>query len=171
MKKLRGTEFHPAISIIFLIVVCSLFCYAAYAAVVYVDHYKKHEPFRDYPIAGYTDIRDAVVLTNSYVDTNVVRMADYNNIGIALDITQGSLTSVEYKIFWSKDGTNWYQEVTESVAAGVITHVPAYYTVALTGDTAFYAIVPFYANYFKMQVKGTGTVTGSLCQIAVFGSY
>jgi hypothetical protein len=51
----------------------------------------------------------------------------------------------------------------------VITHAACNYTIALTGDIAIFAPVPFVANYIKLQVKGTGTVTGSACTIAIFG--
>lgn len=151
-----------------LIIVSSLW---AFAAVVEVDNFRFKHPSRAQPITGFVELRADAVLTNAYVDTNVCRMDHYKNIAVAFDITKASLTSIEYIVWWSKDGTFWYREVTESVAAGVITHVPCYYTIALTGDAEVFASFPFYGNYVKLQVKGTGTVTGSSCKVSLFGSY
>ena len=136
-------------------------------------HFRRINTNQPYPQAGYVELRDSSdgALTTSYVDTDYVRVDWYTQIALAFDITQGGLTSFEYKMWWSKDGTNWFQECTETVAAGIITQNPSYYTVTLTGDIAWFAPVPFAANYLKLQVKGTGTVTGSDCKVAVFGHY
>lgn len=143
----------------------------AYAAVVEVDNYRFKHPSRAQPITGFVCLRSAAELTNAYVDTDAVKMDHYKHIAVAFDITKSSLTSLEYMVWWSKDGEFWYREVTESVAAGVITHVPCYYTMTLTGDTRAFASFPFYGNYVKLQVKGTGTVAGSSCTASLFGSY
>jgi hypothetical protein len=156
---------------IIIAILCTLCALYAISAVVEVDNFRFKHPSRAQPITGFVKLRSAAVLTNAYVDTNVVRMDHYKNIAVAFDITKASLTSMEYIVWWSKDGTFWYREVTESVAAGVITHVPCYYTIALTGDAEVFASFPFYGNYVKLQVKGTGTVTGSSCKVSLFGSY
>ena len=143
------------------------------AAFVEMDHFRRINPNQPYPQFGYVELRNVAdgALTGSYVDTDHTRVDYYTQIALALDITQGGLTSLEYIIWWSKDGTNWFQEVTETVAASVITHVACNYTIALTGDIAIYAPVPFVANYIKVQVKGTGTVTGSAVIVAIFGHH
>ena len=152
-------------------ILCLAFVGIVLAAEVDFTHFRRINPNQPFPQAGYVELRESGALTNSYVDTHYTRVDWYTQIALAFDITQGSITSFEYKVWWSKDGTNWYQECTETVAAGIITQTPAYYTVAISGDTAWYAPVPFAANYIKLQVKATGTVTGSDCKVAIFGHY
>lgn len=120
---------------------------------------------------GYATLRAATILTTSYVETDEVDLTDFTQIGIMFDLTQGSLTSFEYKVWQSIDGTTWFQEASESVGAGVITDTPAYYTYAFTTSDPYYKLVPFLGRYLKLEVKGTGTVTGSSCAVDVMGVY
>lgn len=135
--------------------------------------YRYNHPTRGSGIAvtGYAKIRTAAVLTTSYVSTSSVEFDQFKEICILFDITQGGLTSFEYKVWISKDGANWFQEATESVASGVITDAACYYTHALATDVAYYKVIPFNGRHIKLQVKGTGTVTGSSCSVELMGSY
>ena len=162
---------HKRLTIVLALSFIVVYVASVYAVTVEVDNLRYWSSYTRKPITGYVQVRSAAVLTNSYVDTNVVRLDHFKNIALALDITKGSLTSIEYIVWWSKDGSTWYQEVTEAVGAGIITHTLAYYTKTLVGNERFFAPMPFLANYLKLQVKGTGTVTGSSCAIAVFGAY
>jgi len=133
--------------------------------------YRKNFPDRGIAITGYANLRTAAVLTTSYVNTSAVKFDQYKELCLLFDIVQGGLTSFEYKIWISKDGNKWYQEATESVASGVITDAPCYYTCALSSDVAYYKVIPFNGRWIKLQVKGTGIVTGSSCSVQLMGSY
>ena len=148
-------------------------CVCISPIVVSQSVYRYNQPTRGLGIAvtGYANLRNAAILTNSYVDTESVEFDQFKEICLLFDITQGSLTSFEYKVFISHDGYNWFQEATESIASGIITDVPAYGTVTLSTDIAYYKIMPFNGRHVKLQVKGTGTATGSSCSVELLGSY
>ena len=133
--------------------------------------YRKNYPNDGIAITGYVNLRTSAVLTTGYVNTTAAKFDQYKQLCIMFDITQGGLTSFEYKVWISKDGYNWYQEATESVASGVITDTPCYYTCALSADVAYYKVIPFNGRWIKLQVKGTGTVTGSSCSVQLMGAY
>ncbi len=135
--------------------------------------YRYNHPTRGAGIAvtGYANLRNATILTTSYVDTESVEFDQFKEICLLFDIVKGSLTSFEYKVFISNNGVDWFQEATESIASGIITDVPAYGTVTLATDVAYYKIMPFNGRHIKLQVKGTGTATGSSCSVELLGSY
>lgn len=109
-------------------------------------------------------VRSAAILTTSYVAGTVIEDIKNNNqLVLLVDFTKGSLTSLEIKIEVSDDGTNYYQETSESFTAGVGTVSLAYRTIDTTG--AYEILRPIKAAFVKVSVKGTGTVTGSSCAI------
>lgn len=161
-------------NILLFLLVCCLFTIISiqsYAALVHVSVTRVHTQV--YNIAGRVKLRDSAVLTNSFAATNYTQVSDYNNIGLFLDITQGSLTSFEYIVQWSPDGTNWFYEVTETVVAGVVTDTVLYYTRVLAGDDTdqWSKPLPIRAEYIRLAVKGTGTVTNSDCEVFIIGRY
>lgn len=119
---------------------------------------------------GYVTIRAAAILTTSYVATLVLEKVPHSRVVLAFDITQGSLTSFEYTVWCSHDGTTWFQEASESVGIGVITDRVHNYTIALSGNIKFYKVIPLRTAYMRLEVKGTGTATGSSCTIYVMGA-
>jgi len=114
---------------------------------------------------GSQTLREAAILTTSYVSSNSIRLTVYRDIGLFFSVDKGSLTSFQYKVQWSPDNITWYDEVTESIAADTITDTVCYYTITLSGDTDFYKLFPYRGNYLRVQVKGTGTPTGSSCAV------
>ena len=114
-------------------------------------------------------IRDAAILTTSYVDSDYVDCAGSNQVAVFFDYAKGSLTSLEYQVWWSLDGTTWHQEVSELVAVGTTTITLQNSTYA--GSEKFYAAFPVFGRYFKLMVKGTGTATGSSLKMDVIGRY
>ncbi len=120
---------------------------------------------------GYATLRSAAVLTASHVETDFIDLADFTVAGIFFDITQGSLTSFQYKVWQSIDGTTWFQEGSESVGAGTITDYEHEYTKALATDVQYYKKIDVVGRYLKLEVKGTGTVAGSSCAVYATGVY
>jgi len=117
-------------------------------------------------------IRSAAILTSSYVVAKILGLIDAtdgsaimantdkaNQLELECRYTKGSLTSVEIKIEFSQDGTNWVQETNKSVSAGVATLSLNEYTTTVA--TGFHISLPVMANYVKVSAKGTGTATGS----------
>ncbi len=112
-------------------------------------------------------VRAAAILTTSYVAGAVIELnPNHNQLVIYLDFTLGSLTSLELKVEFSNNSTDFFQESHESsVAAGVATVVPKNYTVTATGK---YRIpIPVKDRYVKISTKGTGTVSGSSAAVDV----
>lgn len=120
------------------------------------------------PFKGFREVRSSAILTTSYVDTDVLDLRQFRRVALLFDYTQGSLTSMEYRIWTSIDNRNWFVEATETVGAGVITDDPGYYTT--DDDEAYFKILNIYPSYVKLEVKGTGTVTGSLLAVTIVGA-
>tara|TARA_R110002167_G_scaffold51504_2_gene149029 strand:+ start:3980 stop:4405 length:426 start_codon:yes stop_codon:yes gene_type:complete len=128
-----------------------------------------------YEGSAYTDhgtIRAAAILTGSYVASSVIglqgstgstslreNVAEQGQLQLYTDFTKGSLTSLELKIEFSADGTNWYQETTISVSGGTQTVTVSEYTTTAGGS--FRLEVPIKDKYIRVSAKGTGTVTSS----------
>lgn len=148
-------------NLILAIMLAALVCFGAYAATVRISErgssvYARH---------GYQTLREDAILTTSYVSSDSIRLTTYSNVGLFFSVDKGSLASFQYKVQWSPDDSTWYDEVTESIAAGVVTDTACYYTMTLSGDADFYKLFPYRGNYLRVQVKGTGTVTGSSCAV------
>lgn len=110
-------------------------------------------------------IRSAAILTTSHVAADVITDAhNYNQLIIRAFYTKGSLTSLEIKIEYSDDGTNYTQQTNASVSGGTSTLTVNEYT--YTGATANIEIVtPISARFVKVSAKGTGTVTSSSLEL------
>ena len=138
-----------------------ILCFGAYATTVAI----KERGSSVYMRQGYQTLREDAILTTGYVASNNIRLTVYHDIGVFFSIDKGSLTSFQYKIQWSPDGTTWYDEVTETITAGSITDTVCSYTIVLSGDVDYYKLFPYRGNYLRVQVKGIGTVTGSSCAV------
>lgn len=116
-------------------------------------------------------VRDAAILTGSYVAGTEFSMDRQNYLGVLVQFTKGSLTTMELKIETSVDGgTTYGQQSTETASSGTVTIDPAEYQFDTTGS--YWIVVnPLLADTVKISVKGTGTATGSSCTItAIVGS-
>jgi hypothetical protein len=113
-----------------------------------------------------TIYRPSAILTNSYVAGPTIDTWNYNQLVIYWGSTLGSLTSNDLKVEFSADGTTWYQETFESVAAGVATSSAANHTTTAATPNLRLAI-PITDRYVRISVHGTGTVTSSLAQLDV----
>lgn len=148
-------------NLILVVLLIAIVSFSAYAATVAIQE-RGSSVFARH---GYQTLRAAAILTTSYVASDTVRLTTYDNIGLFFSVDKGSLTSFQYKVQWSPDNSTWYDEVTESIAAGVVTDTACYYTMTLSTDTDFYKLFPYRGNYLRVQVKGTGTVTASSCAV------
>ncbi len=81
--------------------------------------------------------------------------------------TEGSLTSLEIKVEFSYDGTNYGQEQNASTSGGTTTLTPNEFTTTTTGN--FHVTIPKNgAGYMKVYAKGTGTTTNSSLAINAY---
>jgi len=135
--------------------------FGAYAATVRIQERGSSVYMRQ----GHQTLREDAILTTSYVSSSDIRLTVYHDIGLFFELTKGSLTSFQYKVQWSHDGTTWFDEATETVAASSITDTVCSYTHTLTGNTNYYKPLPYRGNYLRVRVKGTGTATGSSCAV------
>lgn len=114
-------------------------------------------------------IRDSAVLTWSYVASTVrwendnLSLASKNQVVLLIDFTIGSLTSMEMKAEFSSDEVNYYQETSLDISSGTGTVNLFEYTFNTTGK--YRVVFPIKDKYMKISVKGTWTVTSSLCKI------
>jgi len=166
MRKAQYTN----LTLVFLIFLV-LITYAAYieAATIRPNTVEQIDFFGSSPYKTYATIRESAILTNSYVDTDVLKTEQLSKIAILFDLTQGSLTSAQYQIWISFDNVNWFVEATETVGAGTITDTPSNGTVTLATDVKYFKILNLYAPYLKLSIKGTGTVTNSAAIIHIVG--
>lgn len=161
---------NPSLSLailITLIVFAMVAGQGIYAALTVPEVVDTVDYFGTEPFKGSDTLRTSVVLTNAYVDTDTVNLSDYTAVALLFDITKGSLTSIQYRIWVSYDNLNWYVEATETVGAGSVTDVPGVYTT--TSSENYFKILNMYPPYMKLEVKGTGTVTGSLLAVDIVG--
>jgi hypothetical protein len=126
-------------------------------------------------ISAAIPIRASAVLTTSYVAAAVIGASENsannglrNQLLLLVDFTLGSLTSGGIKVEFSPDGTDYYQETFEAIAAGVATDTLGVHTFTATGK--YRLAIPCKDNFIKVSAIGTGTVDDSLMAIkAVVG--
>ncbi len=119
-----------------------------------------------------TLLRSSAILTNNYVSTDYIVLYGHTDIGLLVELTKGSLTSVEYKLWFSYNGVDWFQQMTMIKTATTRTLASSNQTIDISGLGAtilFYTSLPNRADYFKLDIKGTGTVSGSLCAVNLVG--
>lgn len=116
------------------------------------------------------DVRDAAILTSSYVAGTVIEASpEHNQLVILLAFTIGSLTSAEVKVEYSHDNSTYYQETASSVSGGTDTVSQVVHKVAASGN--YQILVPVKARYIKISINGTGTATSSSAAMkAVLGT-
>ncbi len=166
---MQKRRFLNLVLLVLIFVLCILYANGIGAATARPTTLQTVEFFGSSPYKMGRTIRASAILTNSYVDTDILITKELSKVAVLFDLTQGSLTSVEYRIFISNDGVNWFIEATETIGAGVITDTPANGTITLGGDTKYFKIFNNYAPYMKLAIKGTGTVTSSAAIIHVLG--
>jgi hypothetical protein len=109
-------------------------------------------------------IRASLILTDAYVAGTVLDLsAKYDKIALLIDFTKGSLTTAEYKIEFSPDNTNWYQETASVITTGVSADTLVSHQIDATGK--YRILIPVVDRYMKVSVKGTGTMTNSLMKV------
>jgi surface polysaccharide O-acyltransferase-like enzyme len=113
----------------------------------------------------YATIRADAILTGSYVASNHIDVQRHSDVALLFKITWGSLTSMEYYIEQSLDGSVWYREGEEEPATATITDSAPYHTVALSANLNYYLLFPVSGRYLRVRAKGTGTLT--LCSLEV----
>lgn len=112
-----------------------------------------------------TQVRAAAVLTNSYVASSSADLANFNQAEVMMDLTFGSLTSVEAIVEVSQDNTNWYVRlISDPPSSGTEATYPRVIQLTaanFTGYTKMTIPFPVAARYARCRFKGTGDVTGS----------
>lgn len=122
------------------------------------------------------EIRAAAILTGSYVASDIFGsdtgetpqgLDPFNTVTFAFAYTKGSLTNIKVKISGSEDNSTFYP-ITDTSASGadVTVEAPNVYTNATTGNFHI-TITDSTWRYYKVEVLGTGTVTGS--SVAITG--
>lgn len=120
--------------------------------------------------------REAAILTTSYVyhaidgpNSDDPELIGYNQVILYVDFTLGDLTTMELVFEYSNDGTNWFQETTESISSGVASCETLVHQFDESGT---YALPNTNASkYMRIGVKGTGTVDDSELGITYSLSY
>lgn len=141
----------------------------------------------------YIPIRDAAILTTSYVVGRIIGQVPSdlasnppdvaylsgpvglrNQLILYVDFTKGSLTTAELIVEFNNDPTDangWYQETEDDIAAstGIITERNVVRQFAASGKYR----IPIKINdqFIRISIKGTGTVTSSSAKInAIIGN-
>lgn len=121
-------------------------------------------------------IRPTAILTTSYVPATVIggdnqpansleNLWKNNQLILYVSFTKGSLTSGGIKIEFSNDGSNWYQETEDDLAAstGIITEILQ--TRIFTASGNYRIPVKITDQFIRVSAIGTGTTTSSSMQI------
>ena len=120
-------------------------------------------------------VRAAAVLTDTYVAGTVLDAThEYNQLILLVSFTKASSTSMEWKVEFSPDGTNYYQESAEAISAGTATNRELEHTIVSANQSAaaqlYRFAIPITDRYIKVSVKATGTVTStSVAVSAILG--
>lgn len=118
------------------------------------------------------EVRAAAILTNAYVSSDEVDVSGFGKVALFFSVTKGSLTSFSYKAQQSFDaGSTWYDIGIDSASGDAVTEGIAEYTRTLGGNEAWYKVIDSAGERLRVQVKGTGTLTGSSCTVTIVGIY
>lgn len=117
-------------------------------------------------------VRASLIPTTSYVAGTVIDTGGkYNQLMIYISNTKGSLTSTEFKVEFSPDATNYYQESVQTLSGGTATEREVEHTIVAANQSAaaqlYRFAIPICDRYIKISVKGTGTLTNSLIAVDV----
>lgn len=126
-------------------------------------------------------IRSTTILTTSYVagivigpTSSGINPFQYSQLEILIQVTLGSLTTVEMKVEFSNDGITWYQETVDSVgsvSSGLVTISQGLSTRQFAASGNYRIGIKVLDQYMRISVKGTGTVTSSSVTInAILGN-
>ena len=118
------------------------------------------------PKKEWATLREAAVLTGSYVATDHMLVEDVSDVCLLFEYTQGSLTSFEYIVEHSMDATVWIKEGQIEPAEPIVDTAPNH---TFADDDNYELVFPVPAKFVRARVKGTGTVTGSSLAITAVG--
>ena len=116
-------------------------------------------------------IRASAMLTNLYVAATILTDAyKYNQLVLFISFTKATTTSLEWKVEFSHDNSNWYQEPAEDWSAlGVATVREIYHQIVSANQSSatqgYKFQIPITDRYIRVSVKATGVLTDSLCAI------
>lgn len=117
----------------------------------------------------YGVVREAAILTNSYVATNWWEMSNYSYAALYFDVTKGSITELRWYVEYSIDGTTWYRQLAEEVSLTDIENAEPYNSLPIAGDVPRVKVVPNLGSFVRLQVTAIGTVTGSSLEVTIVG--
>ena len=119
------------------------------------------------PKKGWSILRAAAILTTSYVVTeDYMNVEKFSDVAVLFEYTQGSLTSLQYYVEHSMDASVWLREGQIEPAEPVVDTTPEH---TYLGSDSYSLVFPSTAKYFRLRVKGTGTVTGSSLKVTTVG--
>ncbi len=115
----------------------------------------------------------AVDPTTSYAaagTTGHVPVAGADLITLIITRVHSSATSIEWKVEWSYDGTNFSRTVNKSVLAGAVTNVFSEDTIAagasiLTWTDSFTPQAPYFRVLFKRTGGAAGDTVAAICVV------
>lgn len=112
----------------------------------------------------FHDVRAAAITTNSYVPGTVIEdCGGLNQLVVYVDFTKGSLTSMQIKVEFSHDNSDWYQQTTDTISVGTNDHALEEHNFTATGK--YRLAIPLKDEYVRISTKGTGTVTDSSVKV------
>lgn len=117
-----------------------------------------------------TKLRESAILTTSYVYYDIGSLSSmpvgrFNQLVVYVKFTKGSLTTAEFVVEVSPNGTDWFAETSSSISAGTDTVSVATHQVGATGNFRYLAAIK--DPFVRIGIKGTGTTTSSLAEIWV----
>lgn len=111
-------------------------------------------------------VRDAAILTGSYVNSTAFEVKTFDLIELHIDFTIGSLTSMELALEKSVDGgTTWRSDANLVINTEDVDTYSSY--LQFTATTSCFVRIPTSGGQYRVKAKGTGVVTSSSLAVSV----
>jgi len=117
----------------------------------------------------YAVVREDAILTNGWVETDYFDMGNYSYASLFFDVTQGSITELQWKVYHSIDGTNWFQRLAEEITLTDIENAEPPDSLPIGGDVKRVKVVPVLGRFLRLEVIAVGTVTASSLEVTMVG--
>jgi len=115
-------------------------------------------------------VRDDAILTTGFVATDWWDMANYSYAALWFDITQGSMTELEWFVEYSIDGTDWFRQLAEEVSLTDIENAEPPNSLPVAEDVKRVKVVPNLGRYVRLQVRvSVGSATGTSLEVTIVG--
>lgn len=107
---------------------------------------------------GHHTLRAAAAPTGSYVDTDYARVQVGRILTLLFTATWASVTSYDYYVEWSFDGTNWFRSINSSASGATNTITANSNRFAISAAAKWADTMQVQAPYVRVALKANGVI-------------